>query len=187
MSTGRPVPHHQLEDLARELDSATAQLRSLTDRVTDEAFHRRPNSQGWSAAECVAHLNLTTQEMLPQIDQAIIESSASTRSSARRYRGDLIGWFLSRTLEPPVKQKFKTTPAFVPTSAGPKDQILREFSEFQGQLVQRLNKVSGLDMQRVKVTSAFNRKIRYNLYSSFRIITAHQRRHLYQAEMALSS
>ena len=186
MSGGRPVPHPQLEALAGELDRATAQLGLLADRVSDEDFHRRPNPNGWSAAECVAHLTLSTREMRPRIDQAISESGASTRSRERRYRRDFVGWFLSRTLEPPVKQRFKTTPAFVPTSAGPKDQVLRDFAEFQGQLVQRLNNVSGLDMHRAKVTSAFNQRVRYNLYSAFRVITAHQRRHLYQAEMALS-
>ena len=30
--------------------------------------------------------------------------------------------------------------------------------------------------------SPFNSKLHYNLYSAFRIITAHQRRHLWQAQ-----
>jgi hypothetical protein len=35
--------------------------------------------------------------------------------------------------------------------------------------------------------SPFDSRVRYNLFSAFRIIAAHQRRHLWQAEQAIGS
>ena len=185
MTASRPVAHPQLETLARELDVATARARALAVRASDATFHQRPDPPGWSAAECLEHLTLSNRMMLPRIDQAIIESSQSERRTNRKYRRDLVGWFLSSLLEPPFKQKFKTVPPFIPTSAGTTEQLLAEFSETQARLVEQLNRAAGYDLHRVKVTSPFNNNVRYNVYSTFRVITSHQRRHLYQAEMAL--
>src|SRR5262245_33679800 len=124
MTALRPVPHPQLETLAKELDDATARAEALAGRVTDDVLHRRRNPLGWSPAECIAHLNLTSQGMLPRLDQGISQCSTSERDLTRRYRRDLVGWLLSRTLEPPARQKFKTGPPFVPTSTGTKEALL---------------------------------------------------------------
>jgi hypothetical protein len=186
VTAGRPVPHPQLEALARELDEATNRARTLADRLSEKDLHRRPLPMSWSAAECLAHLNLTSERMLPRIEQALVDCSATPRMAGRTYRRDFVGWMLSRVLEPPYKQKFTTTPAFVPTSAGTKLELLETFGSLQAGLLNALRRVAGLDMHRVKVTSAFNDRIRYNLYSAFRIIAAHQRRHLFQAEIASS-
>jgi hypothetical protein len=39
----------------------------------------------------------------------------------------------------------------------------------------------------MKIISPFDRRVRYNVFSAFRIVVAHQRRHLWQAEQAVAS
>jgi hypothetical protein len=52
----------------------------------------------------------------------------------------------------------------------------------QGELLVRLERGAGLALDRQPVVSAFNARLRYNLYAAFCVLTAHQRRHLWQAE-----
>jgi hypothetical protein len=84
--------------------------------------------------------------------------------------------------EPPVRVRMKTPAPFVPPRVDPIPDVLERFDYLQGELLQRLDRGNGLALDRQKVTSPFNVRVKYNLYSTFRIITAHQRRHLWQAE-----
>jgi hypothetical protein len=184
MNASRPIPHPQLEALAQELDAATTDARALASQ-TDETLHRRPRPESWSAAECLVHLTLTTKELLPRIDSASAEATAGRRDDSRKYRRDVMGWFLSRALEPPIKRRFKTTPPFIPQAAAGKDSLISDFARFQQELIGRLGRLAGANLNGVKVTSPFSSRVRYNLYSAFRITTAHERRHLEQARLAL--
>jgi hypothetical protein len=50
----------QLAVLRRELEQARRHAHAVADSAGPEAWSRRPASGGWSAAECVVHLNLTS-------------------------------------------------------------------------------------------------------------------------------
>jgi hypothetical protein len=184
--TTRPLAHPQLESVAEELDDATGTAQVLAGRATEEAFQRRPAPTRWSAAECFHHLNITSRAFLPLIDKAMKEAAAS-RSRTPTYKRDFVGWLLCRMLEPPYSQRLKTTPPFVPLNAGSKDDLLREFTQLQQELIARLSTACGLDLVRVRIRSPFNERMRYNVYSCFRILAAHQRRHLWQAAGVLDA
>src|SRR5207247_2075066 len=94
---------------------------------------------------------------------------------------DLVGWLLSWSLEPPARVRLKTIPRFVPTGAGSRDGVVADFTRLQAELALRLEAASGLDLNRARVVSPFNARLSYNLYSCFRVLLAHERRHLRQA------
>jgi hypothetical protein len=62
-------------------------------------FHARPASGGWSAAECVAHLTLTTAGMLPRIDAAL-DAGRPGVADEHRYRRGVVGSLLARSSDP---------------------------------------------------------------------------------------
>jgi hypothetical protein len=59
----------------------------------------------------------------------------------------------------------------------------RKFDGYQRRLVELLAEANGLALSKLK-KSPFNANVRYSVYSAFRIIAAHERRHLWQAEQA---
>jgi hypothetical protein len=75
-----------------------------------------------------------------------------------------------------------TTAPFVPSGVGPRDAVVGEFVVLQEELVHRVEQASGLDLNRLRVPSPFNPRFKYNLYSCFAVLMAHERRHLWQAE-----
>ena len=42
----------------------------------------------------------------------------------------------------------------------------------------------GRDLNRLKIVSPFGARLSYNVYSAFRVLAAHERRHVWQAERA---
>ena len=174
--------HPQLAAIDAELRAATARAQRLVNGLDETSFHARPDPDRWSIAECLAHLNLTSEAYLPLVTAAITSGRESKRSAPHQFRRDLVGWFLGRMVEPPVRTRLKTTAAFVPRSAGAKQQVLAEFEALQDKLAAALADADGFDLGRLRIVSPFNTRIRYNLYAAFRIIPAHQRRHLWQGE-----
>jgi hypothetical protein len=45
----------------------------------------------------------------------------------------------------------------------------------------RGERASGLDLNRLRLASAFNPRLKYNLFSRFHVLAAHERRRLWQA------
>lgn len=176
--------HPQLQEIAKQIDDATRRAAQMAASVGESAFAQRPAEGAWSAAECIGHLNLTTKAFLPLIDQALAGTTRGTVDPGVRYRRDPIGWFLSWMMEPPFRVKMKTTAPFVPDASAGRDVLMREFETLQGQLAKRVEAASGYDVSRIKVTSPFEARMRYNLLSGFTAILAHERRHLWQAERA---
>ena len=72
----------------------------------------------------------------------------------------------------------------VPKAVEPMGEVLERFDYLQGELLVRLDRAAGLALDSVKITSPFDARVKYNLFSAFSVIPVHQRRHLYQAESA---
>jgi hypothetical protein len=58
------------------------------------------------------------------------------------------------------------------------------FLSTQGELLALVEQSVGLDLAGRKVPSPVTRYVRYNVCAAFHILTAHQRRHLWQARGA---
>jgi hypothetical protein len=74
------------------------------------------------------------------------------------------------------------TAPFVPSEVEPKDKVLGDFDVLQEQVAGCVREADGLDLGRLRIVSPFDARLKYNLYSCLRIIPAHQRQHLAQAE-----
>jgi len=176
-----------LASLRDELDATTAHLHALVDTMDDAVWRARPGDKRWSVAECIEHLNITSRAYLPLLKDALSEGRArGLTDPSSRGRMDFFGRMLVRMLEPPAKRRrrTKTPEPFVPLSIEPKAKVVAEYEELQRGLIALLADAEGLAISKIKVASAFNAKLRYSVYSAFRIIATHQRRHLWQAEQA---
>lgn len=174
--------HTQLEAIVSEFERARERLRWLARQAPLEYWTERPDPTRWSIAECVAHLNLTSAAYLPLIHNGIAHARGLQGRAPRRYRRDAIGWLLWKTAGPPVRLRVKTTPPFVPTAADPPGQLMAEFERLQAEQVACVRDADGLPVDRVKITSPFDSRLKYNLYASLTILPRHQHRHLWQAE-----
>ena len=174
----------QLEEIVTEFDLASARALVLYRDLAAGRWNRRPAPERWSPGECVAHLNLTAIAMMPLIRHGIDEARRSGRAAGDRYRRDLVGWLLWKSISAPGRFKSKTIPAFVPTSDRPAEEVMAEFDRLQAEQIALTRAAAGLPIDRVKMTSPFNANVRYNIFSALSILPRHQHRHLWQAEQA---
>lgn len=182
----------QLDDLAKDLAAVRARFAALDAAVSDAQWNRRSTSASWSVAECVAHLNLTSASMVPRIRAAIHEARAKPSAGGRPYRAGAMGWILASMMGPvPIVLGFKlgkvrTPPPFVPGSELPRVQVVAEFRRWQEEEMDLLRASSGLAIDQVSILSPFAENVRYDGYSSLRIMARHELRHIVQAERTLS-
>ncbi len=173
-----------IDELEKELNEATRRAWSLVQTTDGRLFTVRPQPGRWSAAECLAHLSLSTELFLPVLRKGIEKSLRST--ARRKPRMDLLGSILRWFLEPPIRQRMRTSAPFVPKAVRAKADAFTEFAALQEKLIDLLREARNGDLSE-KVVSAFDKRVRYNLYSAYRIIAAHERRHLWQAEQTVAA
>jgi hypothetical protein len=172
--------HPDLEFVADGLLAAQARMHRLADAVDQLDWRKRPGPDQWSMDECVAHLTLTTRFYLPILADAV--DAAPQAPEGLRMRRDPTGWLVSRMLEPPVLMKVPTTAPYLPAGDGSQSATVAAFDLSQAALLAEISQLDGLDPTRLRMTSPFNRAVRYSIYSALHILAAHQRRHLWQAE-----
>ena len=174
--------HRQLQVIADEFTTAQQRVHRLREVVPQNRWRERMDSNRWSIAECVAHLNLTSRNFEPLVREALDRGRHIGGAAPRRYRRNLVGWLLWRSSGPPVRLRIKTPPPFVPTSTAPPEELVAEFDRFQAEQLSWVDKADGLPLSRLWVTSPFDGRIRYNLYACLSILPRHQHRHVWQAE-----
>jgi DinB family protein len=172
--------------LEGEINEATNRARKLIENTDGRRFTVRPEPSRWSAAECLAHLSLATESFLPVLRGAIDDAKKKAMTSDCVPHMDMLGSVLRWLMEPPARSRFKTQAPFVPRAIRAKAEALAEFTSLQSRLVEMLREAHGLDFTKMKLVSPFDQRVKYNLFSAFRIIAAHQRRHLWQAEQAVA-
>ena len=176
--------HAQLETIVADIESATTRLHALSRRLSPDAWALRPSAEQWSPGESLAHLNLTSEAMLPLFRAALDEARRLGQKGGGAYRRDPIGWMIWKSLTPGNRMKTKTIAAFVPTGKRPAVDLIADFDRLHRELVALIRQADGLPIDRVKIVSPFNARARYNLYAALTINTTHDHRHLLQAERA---
>ncbi|MEO5902432.1 MAG: DinB family protein [Gemmatimonadaceae bacterium] len=183
----------QLAEIVKGFESAQTRLERLADAIPDTAWEERTEPGKWSVAECVAHLNLTSEAYIPLIQVALGRARAMKKANAHQYKRDFPGLFFSTMIGrlPMLGKmrigKVKTRPNFVPAGGHPKASTLATFKSAQDQLIALVRDGDGLLLDHVKIKSPFGEKISYNCFSAFIILVRHEQRHLDQATLVWGS
>lgn len=172
----------QLSALKQQLIEARERAHRLCEGLTYETWAARPTAGGWSIAECLMHLNITTERFLPLIDEAVRHGRARALTGPGPYSLGVVGWVLARALEPPYRLRTRTPPSFAAARVEAIPEVLARFDYLQQELLTRMDAAAGLALNRLRVTSPLDGRVKYNLMATFTIIPTHQRRHLWQAE-----
>jgi hypothetical protein len=177
----------ELEDYARQIDSVNAEAQALVDRHSPAELTRPAPGGGWSAAECLDHVATTVEKYLPAIRKALEEG----RTNGVTGEGPFRYGFLARTflwaLEPPVRMRVKAPATFAPRPQPDPAAALAAYLTQHAELQKVLLQADGLDLAAIRVTSPASEKLKLPAGAVIGVLTAHARRHLWQARKALSA
>lgn len=173
--------NESLTQLSLELDDCSLRVERLVEQA-GERLWTHPQRGGWGVGDCIAHLTRTAQEWVPKLEEALSDAPAGSPPYKPRLTGRLLRWFI----EPPYRMKFKAVSKFTPRERKlAAAELIGEFLSAQQEIQRALRLADGKAIDRVIRPSPVDARVRYDLYSAFRIIAAHERRHLWQAERVL--
>ena len=178
------------ESLAAPFRDARARLAALADGHPSDAFNRKPSDQGWSAGECVVHLNKMAKAYLPVLEEA---ARLDGPRDAPPFRYGWVGRKFVDAVRPGARP-ISTMRAMKPppsADAGRSDvDVDRALARFEADVDRYLAVVAdsdGLDLARIKVRSPFLPILRLPLGIFLEAMGQHSVRHVLQAERALAA
>ena len=177
----------RIDELEAQFLAISARAKALVDVAGAELSTTRPQAGAWSAAECLEHLNVSADSFFAVWPQAISQSGPRQGEGNRPYKVDFWGRVLSWVLEPPARIKSKTPKWLEPAKELEIGPVLQGFLDRQQRIVATLHKCRGRAVDVVKIASTVDARIHYSVWSSFVVTAAHERRHLLQAEQAVSA
>ena len=89
-----------------------------------------------------------------------------------------------KVITPSGGLRTKTLPAFMPSIEKAPEALVADFERLQSDVIGCVSAADGLAIDRIKLESPFDGRVRYNLYAALTLVPRHQHRHLLQAERA---
>ena len=170
--------------IADQIQQMTRQVEALVLQRDKADLVARLKPGSWCVTECLDHLTQTTRAFLPAISDAIAEAPKLTKN--RRLRTGILPSLFIRNLNPPYRVKLKVLPRLTPQNLD-SETAWTSFVESQSELLQTLLSAAGLAIDRVRIKSPVYARISYNIYGAFRMLAAHQSRHVWQMEQILKA
>lgn len=164
----------QVDALAREAD---AQFGALDSRQ----LNWRPGETRWSVAQCFAHLVAANQLMFQAMEYALNEAHPTTVWHRMPILPTLFGRLLIRSQAPSARGKYSAPRAARPGTSVIASDIIEQFVEQHRDASRRLEGIDEHRASRAVMTSPFVRIVVYTVLDGWRLIVAHDWRHVEQA------
>lgn len=165
----------QLGDINRDADD-------LLSNITDDQLNLQPGKEQWSIGQCFSHLVVCGRAELPHVQHAIHKGRQAGLSGKPPFRYGFPGNWIVRVMDENGALKFKAPKIYLPrTGYFHATDLAADFSDLQQQFEICLEESSGLDLARIRVTTAVTKHITLSLGQNFALFLAHERRHVNQA------
>jgi hypothetical protein len=173
----------EIKDLKDQLDAAERDARALVAGLGEERGGWRAETGSWSVAECLDHLASANRVYLHAMKEPAIRAREQGRFRRGQVAPGFVGRWFVKTMEPPVKAPFRMkAPRIIePRAAPPLADACASFRTSQDEVRAFLRACADLDLAAVRFPNPFVRGIRFSLATGLHVITAHERRHLWQA------
>lgn len=180
-------PH--LQTVADTFATSRDRLHALVEATDAEAFNRKPSVKGWSAGECVVHLNKTAKAYLSEMD-ALITPDAPRGAGPYEW-----GWMSRRFIEAvrPGSRPLPTGGGMKPPrseglrSAVDRERAVARFDADTDHWLALCERAEGIDLSRIKMRSPFLPILRLPVGVFLEAMGLHALRHVGQAERAVQA
>jgi hypothetical protein len=155
--------------------------------IPHSQFARKPSTEGWSANECLQHLNSYGRFYLPAIENALSKSQVveSTPKFSTGWLGNYFTKLMMPDVDGKVSKKMKSPKDHSPKTIIESHLVISEFIDQQEKLLQLLRKAKGVDLNKNRVGISIAPFIKLKLGDVLMFLIAHIVRHTQQAERAL--
>ena len=166
-----------LDDLQANEASADAVIKGLTE---SQLRWQATQGRSWSILQCLEHLTLSNTGYATAMRQVL---NTATRTRHGAIQPSALGRLFLQRLEPPVpvRNRVRAPRVIVPAASKSPREVMDGFLASHERIRAIIRDGSRLDLNRIKFRNPLFRLLRVRIGTGLLIITAHERRHLWQA------
>ena len=181
--------HPQLDGYHAGFTDLKEDATSLVDDVDADALTARPDSERWSAIQCIDHLNTAGWLLLRSMEDAIQGGRAEGPYGEPPFQYGFVSRWFVRSMEPSSSWTFTAPSVYEPDPPNTlyPNEAMDEFLALQDQFSACVVDAEGLDLRRIRLPSPAVPLLRISLGAWFEATLAHERRHLTQARRTLNT
>ena len=172
----------ELPQLINELGKVSNEARSNFGSLSTERLNWKPSAEQWSVAQCLEHLIVTNKDYFPVIEKIARGDYKPTLQERLPLLPTLFGSLILKAVQPQSQRKFKAGKAFQPSSSEISGDIVSRFEQHNKVVAAHLMSTERFDLRKIIITSPIGPFATYSLLDGYRIVVAHEQRHLEQAK-----
>ena len=177
-------PH--LAGLLARVEGVRKDTELLCGGLSAEQFAWKPSPERWSVLQCLDHLALTNDFLLPRARASVDIARAQKLERRKPYEPSWKGRWWIKVVDPDGSFRFPAPRIFRPDRQPAPDRW-RIFLEQQSTLASILRDADGLDLNAAWMTLPVNRFLRFSLGDCLTAVTFHEQRHVRQAQRVLAA
>lgn len=178
--------HPDIANYIEQLEQIKVEANQLLAGITASQFNWTPDPRRWSIGQCVEHLNITGELQLEALKDPVEQLRKDNLTTTRPFKIRFLARKFLKSLEPPVKQRFRSPKVYKPGLPLSWERELERFLKLQDDCIALLNGADGLDLTAIKVASPAARWLRFPAAVWLASIPAHERRHLWQIRQLMA-
>lgn len=174
------------EELKNNFINISAEVKNLAENFSRLSYNQinwKPSDSQWSIGECIEHLIRTNVKYIPAYEKF---NSAGGGNKNLEFKHTLTGKFVLKSIMPDNRKKYKTSSSFDPAGSKIKETIVKDFLEQNNKILELSKKIDSSNLKE-KISSPFNKLIKYSIGDSLLIIANHNLRHLRQAKRVMQN
>jgi len=174
--------NQELPALIAAANAIAADAERTFGHLDGEQLNWKPRADQWSVAQCFEHLIKINSAYAPQFRLIEQGAYAPTWRAHVPVLARFFGSMILRAVQPGSPRKFKAARHVEPSTGSIDGDIIARFTTHQQEVVEHMTMTGRRDLHTVVVTSAVAPIAFYSALDAFRILAAHEQRHMAQAE-----
>jgi DinB superfamily len=174
--------NEELPTLITEAQAIADDAEKTFGHLSATQLNWKPTADGWSVAQCFSHLIALNSDFFPVIVRIVRDGYKPSFKERLPLLPKLFGSMILKSVQPEAPRKFKAVPKFQPSSSAIGGDIVSKFTAHQRDVIEHMKMTERLDLRNIIVTSPVASIVTYSLLDAYRILVAHERRHMAQAQ-----
>jgi hypothetical protein len=179
--------NEELPKLINEANAITDDVQKSFGHLNSQQLNWKPSANQWSVAQCLDHLIVINSTYFPIIEKIARDGYKPTLQQRVPVLPRLFGSLVLTAVSPEGKRKYKTARHVEPSSSAIPADIVDKFRAHQQELIRHMKLTENLDLSNTIITSPVASFAAYSMLYAYRIVVAHERRHLLQAQRVMDA
>jgi hypothetical protein len=169
-----------LTQAERQIEEQLKLVISVFQNLPEDILLKPAPNNGWSIAECLAHLNSYAEFYQPRIAKAI--DKTSTLEAPGIFNHTYLGRYFISSMNPDEsKKKFKAMKKHKPVNILNPDVVVTSFIQHLENMLGLLTMAKHKNLRKTSVSTSISPLLRINAGDAIEFLLTHNRRHLEQA------